>query len=415
MPDPDLALEAHAREELGIDPGALGSPLGAAASSFVSFAVGAVIPLLPWFFTSGTRRSWPRSSWRVAAAVVRRRRRRPLHRTAGVVRHRCARCCSPWSPALITYAHRLGRRRHRLSDGRRVDVADVGPVDVVDGEAEVARRARPPARWRRRRRASRRPCPGPVEAVEPGQHQRPAQALALEVGVDARSRRSRRAAGRGRRGPWSSRSRRAGRRARGAGTRRGRTRLRLALAAASSQRPAALLRVPGEGPVVDLEPGLLVARRARTAGSPARTARRRAAAGASATGRGRGADRRRRRSRRGRRSACTPTSARGRRPRRARRRGRRRAASGRSAAPRTGGGDRRPARAPSSRPCGRPGRSRPGGRGPSSRPTSRAKPRRPPSARSTQSWSPSGWWPSASSATSSSSPTAATSPGPSAA
>src|SRR5438105_8643997 len=53
MRDPDLALETHAREELGIDPKALGSPIGAAASSFVSFALGAVVPLMPWFFGGG--------------------------------------------------------------------------------------------------------------------------------------------------------------------------------------------------------------------------------------------------------------------------------------------------------------------------------------------------------------------------
>ena len=53
MRDPDLALETHAREELGIDPKALGSPIGAAVSSFVSFAVGAVLPLVPWFFGGG--------------------------------------------------------------------------------------------------------------------------------------------------------------------------------------------------------------------------------------------------------------------------------------------------------------------------------------------------------------------------
>jgi VIT1/CCC1 family predicted Fe2+/Mn2+ transporter len=54
MRDPDLALQTHAREELGIDPGQLGSPQGAAASSFLAFALGALIPLLPWFFGSGT-------------------------------------------------------------------------------------------------------------------------------------------------------------------------------------------------------------------------------------------------------------------------------------------------------------------------------------------------------------------------
>jgi VIT1/CCC1 family predicted Fe2+/Mn2+ transporter len=54
MQDPDLALETHAREELGIDTERLGSPWQAAAASFVTFALGAFIPLLPWLFTSGT-------------------------------------------------------------------------------------------------------------------------------------------------------------------------------------------------------------------------------------------------------------------------------------------------------------------------------------------------------------------------
>src|SRR5690348_1016432 len=43
--DPDLALETHAREELGINPDSLGSPVQAAVSSFLSFAVGALVPL----------------------------------------------------------------------------------------------------------------------------------------------------------------------------------------------------------------------------------------------------------------------------------------------------------------------------------------------------------------------------------
>ena len=51
---PELALETHAREELGIDPRALGRPLQAALSSFVTFGVGALIPLVPWFFARGT-------------------------------------------------------------------------------------------------------------------------------------------------------------------------------------------------------------------------------------------------------------------------------------------------------------------------------------------------------------------------
>jgi VIT1/CCC1 family predicted Fe2+/Mn2+ transporter len=52
--DPALALEVHTREELGVDPGSIGSPLAAAASSFGSFAFGALVPLIPWFFSSGT-------------------------------------------------------------------------------------------------------------------------------------------------------------------------------------------------------------------------------------------------------------------------------------------------------------------------------------------------------------------------
>jgi vacuolar iron transporter family protein len=54
MRDPELALETHAREELGISPGRLGSPVIAAASSFVTFALGAFLPLIPWLVTSGT-------------------------------------------------------------------------------------------------------------------------------------------------------------------------------------------------------------------------------------------------------------------------------------------------------------------------------------------------------------------------
>ena len=54
MQDPELALETHAREELGITPQGLGSPWQAAAASFITFAIGAFVPLAPWLFTSGT-------------------------------------------------------------------------------------------------------------------------------------------------------------------------------------------------------------------------------------------------------------------------------------------------------------------------------------------------------------------------
>ncbi|GEB52961.1 MULTISPECIES: VIT1/CCC1 transporter family protein [Streptomyces] len=55
--DPEQALEIHAREELGIDPAELPSPMVAAVSSFLSFSVGAVLPVLPYLF--GMTQLWP--------------------------------------------------------------------------------------------------------------------------------------------------------------------------------------------------------------------------------------------------------------------------------------------------------------------------------------------------------------------
>jgi vacuolar iron transporter family protein len=53
MEDPQKALDTKVREELGLDPDELGSPWGAAGSSFTAFAVGAVFPLLPFLLGSG--------------------------------------------------------------------------------------------------------------------------------------------------------------------------------------------------------------------------------------------------------------------------------------------------------------------------------------------------------------------------
>lgn len=52
--DPEAALDMLVREELGLDPDELGSPWGAAAGSFVAFAVGAAIPVVPFLFGGGT-------------------------------------------------------------------------------------------------------------------------------------------------------------------------------------------------------------------------------------------------------------------------------------------------------------------------------------------------------------------------
>ena len=53
MERPDVALETMAREELGLNPSQLGSPWGAAASSFTAFVVGALVPILPYIFDAG--------------------------------------------------------------------------------------------------------------------------------------------------------------------------------------------------------------------------------------------------------------------------------------------------------------------------------------------------------------------------
>ncbi len=48
--DPHQALEIHAQEELGVDIHDLPNPWTAAFSSFLSFSVGALLPLLPFLF-----------------------------------------------------------------------------------------------------------------------------------------------------------------------------------------------------------------------------------------------------------------------------------------------------------------------------------------------------------------------------
>jgi VIT1/CCC1 family predicted Fe2+/Mn2+ transporter len=49
---PDRALAVYARS-LGLDPDELGSPWRAAVTSLLTFAAGAAVPLIPWFFSSG--------------------------------------------------------------------------------------------------------------------------------------------------------------------------------------------------------------------------------------------------------------------------------------------------------------------------------------------------------------------------
>lgn len=53
MSRPDTALDTLVREELGLDPSELVSPWTAAVSSFVAFALGAIIPVIPFIVGSG--------------------------------------------------------------------------------------------------------------------------------------------------------------------------------------------------------------------------------------------------------------------------------------------------------------------------------------------------------------------------
>jgi VIT1/CCC1 family predicted Fe2+/Mn2+ transporter len=50
---PDRALESMLRDEVGLDPRAIGGPWAAATSSFIAFVAGAIIPLLPFLLLNG--------------------------------------------------------------------------------------------------------------------------------------------------------------------------------------------------------------------------------------------------------------------------------------------------------------------------------------------------------------------------
>ncbi len=69
MAQPEVALDTHIREELGLDPEDLGSPVGAAISSFIAFTLGAIVPIIPFLFMDGSL-TLPLSALLSAAALV---------------------------------------------------------------------------------------------------------------------------------------------------------------------------------------------------------------------------------------------------------------------------------------------------------------------------------------------------------
>lgn len=70
MRRPDVALVVHAREEFGIDPDDLPSPVGAAVISLICFLFGAFLPLIPWYFTDGATAAIASLLIGLAAAAV---------------------------------------------------------------------------------------------------------------------------------------------------------------------------------------------------------------------------------------------------------------------------------------------------------------------------------------------------------
>ena len=70
MRDPKIALEVHARHELGVNPEELPSAPTAAALSLICFLFGAVLPIVPWFIGSGTAAMFASVMIGVLAAAV---------------------------------------------------------------------------------------------------------------------------------------------------------------------------------------------------------------------------------------------------------------------------------------------------------------------------------------------------------
>ena len=81
MADQRTALDTLAREELGIDPAELGGSAWVAAStSFALFAAGAIVPVVPYLFLSGTQgldRERGRERHRASRSSARARRSSP--------------------------------------------------------------------------------------------------------------------------------------------------------------------------------------------------------------------------------------------------------------------------------------------------------------------------------------------------
>ena len=75
--DETRAVNFHLVQELGVDPSEKPSPWIAAISSFVMFAIGAIVPLIPYLL--GFESLWAGSDLRRRRPGDRRRRRGQVH------------------------------------------------------------------------------------------------------------------------------------------------------------------------------------------------------------------------------------------------------------------------------------------------------------------------------------------------
>ena len=156
--DPEHALDTLAREELGLNPDELGSPWGAAISSFLSFAVGALLPLAPFMAMSGPRTLPVAIGVTALALFARRRAAVALHRA----RRACARACGCWRWAGSQAPSRSRSAAwpvSRLADANPRAAAQAGARQIAAAASslDLFRRDR-----RRRRRARTRATPSTV-------------------------------------------------------------------------------------------------------------------------------------------------------------------------------------------------------------------------------------------------------------
>ena len=70
MASPELALDTHAREELGLDPTDLASPYRTAPTSFVAFSLGALVPIVPFLIRPEVEPAVVAGSAGLAAAAM---------------------------------------------------------------------------------------------------------------------------------------------------------------------------------------------------------------------------------------------------------------------------------------------------------------------------------------------------------